>query len=467
MRGNAWSLTNARKRFAHSAVHTSLVFVVLITLVPAAIYSFPLALICVVAGAIATLALIVGLARTGTGFVVLAFGVVSWNDVRLIGSLELSDVFFVTGFMLLAPRLFGNVLRVPMAFIIGGAGLLTIATISALASDQPMANLRYVVLLAFGVVLLPVLLVWWRPGRRAIIAAAAAYMIGNAVNVVNSLMDGGVGAGRSVGLTTHPNVMGLCQLLSLALVPFLVRTLPRRAGWIVGIGAGVSLYGIWISGSRAALSVAVAIALLYPLFRRSIPAALGVAALCLPAIVVLDRESKDPDPSNALGRLLGAGGTGGSNAARESGFGDGFDQFLNHPLLGDGWGLVWGVHNAYLQIAAGIGVFGLAFYVTMLVPILRPLVTFPPPYGLLAVPALAAVMISVVDPALGSRYIWSVIGLVLCRGTIGQNREPTVGTRSTESDVTRPVLSLRALCRKMGGCVDGATAFGLCVQVHS
>ncbi len=210
--------------------------------------------------------------------------------------------------------------------------------------------------------------------------------------------------------------MGLCALLSLALAPFLLKTVPRRYAWMVGLGSVVSAYGIWISGSRAALAVCGRVGrVLYPLLKRSISAALAVAAVSLPRVIVLDRESQNPDPSNALGRLLGGGGSGDSNDAREAGFRDGLDQFLGHPFLGDGWATVWGVHNAYLQIAAGIGLFGLVFYLVMLAPILRPLVAVPSPYGLLALPALAAAMISVVDPAVGkSLHLGGPGPLALC-----------------------------------------------------
>lgn len=418
------------RSLVHSGVHALLVLAVLILVVPAAVRSLTVALICLSTAAISILALIIGLARAGSAFLIVGFGTVPLNDLHPIGFLsflELSDVFFGAGFLLLAPRLIGNTLRIPTAFLIGAAGLLTVGALSAVVGDQPGFDLHYVMLLSLSMVLLPVLLVWWQPGRRSAIAAAAAYMGGNAINVVNSLVGGPDETGRSAGLATHPNIMGACQLFSLALVPFLLRALPRRYAWIVIIGSIVSAYGIWISGSRAALAVAVGVTVTYPLFRRSALAALGVAALCLPGIVVVDRESKSPDSSNALGRLLGGGGSGSSNDAREAGFRDGFDRFLAHPLLGDGWDSIWGAHNAYLQIAAAIGLFGLIFYGMMLQPIMRPIIAVPPPYGLLALPALAAVMISVVDPALGSRYIWSVAALALCADRLAARSEEPSG----------------------------------------
>lgn len=416
MRGNVRLFTDPGNITVRSGAHAFLAFVVLLIVLPAALYSVPVALACTSALVLTTLALVVGLGRTGSGLLILGFGTVSLNDLRPIGSLpflELSDVFFVTGFLLLAPRLVRTTLRLPIAFLLGGSGLIVVGTLSALVSDQPRPNFGYLLDVVVGVLLLTVLLALWQPGHLTTIAAAAAYMLGNAVNVAATLFQDPFVEGRYAGLTTHPNVMGVCQALSLALAPFLLGTLPRRYRWIVVIGAAVSMYGVWISGSRAALLCAVALTLLYPLVKRSIPVALAVAALCVPAIVVVDRVAQNPDPSNALGRLLGAGSVSNSDEARRAGAQAGIDQFLSHPLLGDGWVTVWLAHNVYLQVAAAIGVFGLGFYLMILASILRPLIAVPPPYALLAAPGLAAAMISVVDPAIGSRYIWCVAALAL------------------------------------------------------
>lgn len=433
-------LTDSHRRIANSGVHAVLVLIVLIILVPAAMFSVSVAFLCVSAVVIAAMALIVGLGRTGGGFLILGFAAVPLNAIHPIGYLpflELSDAFFITGFLLLVPRLAGTALRVPAAFLLGGVGFLAVGTLSALTGDQPGADFQRLLELAIGLVLFPILLVWWQPGRRNTIAAAAAYTFGNFISVVASPFQGAEGNGRYAGLATQPNVMGLCQLLSLALAPFLLRMLPRRYAWVICVGSVVSVYGIWISGSRAALLVTAALTLVYPLFRRSIPAALAVVALSLPAIVVVGRESQNPDPSNALGRLLGAGGASDSNDARAAGAQDAIHQFLSHPLLGDGWTTVFVGHNAYLQIAAAIGLFGLVFYLMMLAPLLRPLIVVPPPYGLLAVPALAAVMISVADPLVGSRYIWAVAVLALCADRLAALTEEPLG-RASGSAVVPP-----------------------------
>ena len=304
-------------------------------------------------------------------------------------------------------------------------------TLSAVTTEDPPANLAYLVSVTLGVVLLPLILAWWRPGTRAVTAMASAYVVGNSVNVVAALLEGADFGDRYAGLSSHPNVMAYGQVLSLALVPFLSRMLPQRFRWVIAALAAVSAYGIWISGSRGALGCAVILTVLYPLLTRSIPAALRVAALCCPAIVLItSRVGESADSSSALGRLTDPSGAA-SNSARLEGARAGIDQFLAHPWLGDGWLTVWGAHVAYIQIPAAIGIFGLAFYLLLLTSLLRQLALVPAPYRFLAVPVLAAAILDLVLPVVGARYVWLVLGLALCaQGLASQKATHELGTET-------------------------------------
>ena len=400
----------------HTAGVVAAVFFAIIPLVviPASLAWPPATVLFGLALFLAVAAPIVGLARMGAGFILVGIATVTFNDVHPIPGapwLELSDPFFLAGFVLVVPRLLGNPLRLPPALLVGAVGLLTVGTLSALLSDQPGPNFSHLLDVVRGLVFLPIFFAWWQPGRRTIVAVALAYMLGSSINVIAALLEGATFDDRYAGLTSHPNTLGICLVLSISLAPFLLAELRARYHWIVGLMTAISVGGIWLTGSRAAFACAALLVLLYPLFNRSIPAAIAVGALSLTAYSVADRMAQHANPDSLLGRLLGEGSAQASNEARLEGARQGIDQFLSHPLLGDGWLTVWGAHNGYIQVAAATGIFGLASYLLLVAGLLRPLLAISPPSGLLATPMLATVMLDIFLPVLGARYVWVIVAL--------------------------------------------------------
>jgi len=389
--------------------------IVPLLVLPVALAWHPIAVVFAVALLLAVAAPIVGLARMGAGFILIGIATVTFNDVNPVPGapwLELGDPFFLVGFVLVLPRLLGNSLRLPAAFLVGAVGLLTVGTLSALVSDDPGQNFSHLLDVVRGLVFLPVFFAWWQPGRRTIVAAALAYMLGGCVNVVAALLEGATFDDRYAGLTTHPNTLGICLVLGISLAPFLLAELRARYHWLVGLMTAVCMVGIWLTGSRAAFACAVLLVLLYPLFNRSIPAALAVGAMSLTGFAVANRLAQDAAPTSLLGRLLGDSAQA-SNEARLEGARQGIDQFLSHPMLGDGWLTVWGAHNGYIQVAAATGIFGLVSYLLLVAGLLRPLLAVSPPSGLLATPMLATVMLDIFLPVLGARYVWVIVALSL------------------------------------------------------
>lgn len=378
-----------------------------------------LAVLVVVVGglAVGVLAAGFGVARTGTGILIAAFATVPWNDVvpvAQLGFLELSDALFVTGFFLVLTRVGSLDLRLPALFTVGAIGFLAAGTISAVAQDAAGTEIGYLLDAVQGVILLLVLVAWWRPTSRTVVAVAVAYIAGNAISVVSGVIEGAVAGDRYDGLTTHPNALGTCCALSLALLPFLWQTMSRQHHWLLVVGALFSAYGVWISGSRAALVCAALLTVMYPLFDRSVKAALAVAALGVPTMILVSRAAEDPDASSPLGRLLGGGSADAATEERLKGSRELIDRIADNPILGAGWTDVWQAHNIYLQTAAAIGLIGASSLVIILITILRPLIAVSGPYRWLAYPGLAAALIGTVDPAFGGRYIWAPIALALC-----------------------------------------------------
>lgn len=378
---------------------------------PIALQSVPAAIACAVVLTVTISISVIGSAATGRGVLLLAFGTAPLNLLQPLPELELSDCFFAAGFFLLIPQLLATRIHLPKAILIGALGILTIGPLSALASGQTSVDFYRLMQVVPGVVLLPILIAWWRPGHRATVAAAGAYLLGNTVSVAACFFQDAPPGGRYAGLTEQPNYFGVALAVGLALVPFLLQAVPPRYRWIVVFAAVSSGYGIWISGSRAGLVCAVAVLVLYPLLQRSIPVALFTATLYFPAILLFTAASPGAGATNALGRLLGGGTSRFADEQRAAARQAGIEEFLAHPILGAGWS--WWIHNGYVQVAAAMGILGLASYLLILAALLRPLATEPLPYRLLALPALAVALISASDPWVGGRHIWCMAALAL------------------------------------------------------
>lgn len=400
---------HAGARMAHV-----IVAIALFLALPLSLMSPVIAVACALSLVIAIGAFAVGLSRAGTVLFLAGVMTVPYNDVLPYPGfpwMELCDPLLLAGCTLLVPRLLGTPLRLPIGFVVGAIGLLTVGFLSAIASEQPGPELSHLVDAMRGIVFLPVFLTWWRPNRRTILAIAWAYLAGNVINVGQALIEGAGPSGRYDGFTTHPNALGLCAALAISLIPFLIATLQPTFHPLVGLAGAVCAYGVWISGSRGALLCVIMLVLLYPMLKRSIPAALTVAAAGLVAVSLVFTFAPRLSADSALGRLLGAGSASASSDVRREGAKIGFQQFLDNPMLGGGWLTVWGAHDAYIQIAAAVGIFGFVFYLIVMGSLLHPLLAVPRPYGLLAVPVLACVILDLTLPVLGARYVWVIVGL--------------------------------------------------------
>ena len=358
-----------------------------------------------------------GLRQTAEGIIYLGVLLVPMNDLHTSGAASFvtaADALFVLGFLLMMPELLGRQLRLPPAFVLGAGGVLTIALMSSMLSENPAASFNSMARLLVGAFGLSVLVAWWNPGMKKVVIIAWAYVLGNAVSVVYGVVGGPrLGDGRLFGFTEHPNIFGLGSLLGLALVPFLVALTPPPSRWLpVALGL-VCAYGIWASGSRGALATALAVALVYPVVRRSVTAALGLLAGFALFLAFSDRVLNESSSGNALGRLLGRGSASGSDQAREGLADQAISQFQSNPVLGVGLSEVLAAHVIYLQIAAALGAIGLGFFLVVIWTLVRPAVMLAPPLSLLALPALAYATLGLVTPLLWDRYIWMALALSL------------------------------------------------------
>jgi O-antigen ligase len=215
------------------------------------------------------------------------------------------------------------------------------------------------------------------------------------------------------------------------LLPYLVAKAPIGRRWIVGVAAVVSLYGIWISGSRASLVVLLVLGLMFPLLERSLKASLALAFVGLVVVANLNRILGSSGGSNALSRLLGNSGAKGSNIERERGLENAITTIKAHPVFGAGFDFdTFLAHNIYAQVAAYVGLVGLAAMLLVLYSFVAPLFSGPRPYRLLAYPALAFVVAGPITPNIGSRYVGVLLALAfVVTGMDDEDDEGPVETR--------------------------------------
>ncbi|WP_229052217.1 O-antigen ligase [Aeromicrobium sp. Leaf350] len=357
-----------------------------------------------------------GTERVGTGLAVVAMVLSPMNAVRPVPGLTFvtaSDAMFALAFTILLPTLLRRRVQLPSTLVAGIVILVGSALVASVISDLPFVSLALTVRLVVGAFGLPILFLIWSPRESVVRWLAAGYLLGASLSTVIGVLRGPDGdGGRYAGLTTHANILGLTMLLAVAIVPFLCHRATVGVQVLAITGGVIASYGLYISGSRAALAVLIAIALIYPQLTRSlVPIAFMVTGFAI--FLAFSNRLLAADSGNAIGRLLGGGSASGSDIERENAAREALEQFHENPIIGGGLSGVLEAHNIYLQAVAAVGVIGLVGYVLVFITIVRPLLTLPSPYHLLALPALAYATLGFVTSLMWDRYIWSMMSLAL------------------------------------------------------
>jgi O-antigen ligase len=362
------------------------------------------------AGGLALIACL-GLAKAGTFLVTIAMFLAPLNNLRLGASyVTVSDVVFVLGFMVLTPTILRNKIQIPSMFIFGLGVLLTMGAIASAAAPIPIVSVSQLFRLMVGAFLLPIFFMVWRPPTPVIVRFAAAYMLGTVFSVGYGLVQGPVaGDARYIGYTYHPNYLGLSCLLAASLAPYVTAKIQPQYRWIFWFAALISAYGVWISGSRAALIVLIMLVVVYPFVERSILAVWSVG-LAFTGALAFSGKLLQEDGNSALGRLFGSGTATGSDEDRKRILSAAWKQFTQHPILGNGFDGGIGSHNIYLQVAVAVGIFGLIGYLCIIWSALRPIFWAGTGHRL-AYPVLAYAAIGPLTNTLWERMIWAVLAL--------------------------------------------------------
>lgn len=355
----------------------------------------------------------VGTERLGTAFVVAALFAAPMNDgLRISSNITVVDLCFVVGFALLLPRLLAGRIALPASYGVGMVVVVALGCLSSLASPDPAASFQPLLFFVVAAGLLPVAYGLWGPSPRVVEVLAGAYVAGQVFNTLAALVIGPLDNNRYSGLTPHANFLGNGGALAVALLLFLHPRVPRGRRWLVWLAGLVCLGSTLMSGSRADVIVVVVLALAYPAVTRRQVQGYTIVGLSVVAALLLNAVLAALGTTTAVARLMGNRSTDASNAAREGGLSQGWDQFVGHPWLGSGFAGYFGVHNVYLEVAAAIGAVGLVGYLAVQWSFVRRLF-WAGDLRLLALGPLAYVVLALMVPSLYDRSVWAVVGLAV------------------------------------------------------
>jgi hypothetical protein len=365
-----------------------------------------------------------GLEALGTCIVIIGMIFAPMTAMVLPGAsfVTLADFCMVGGFMLLFPSVIAKPLWVPWQFSIGSIVFFTVACIASFLVPSPFSSIDLTLRVTAATILLPLAFVWWAPRGKKLLWLVIAYPLGQTFNVLYALIQGPtIGNGRYKGLTEQPTAFGYASLLGMTVLPYLYSVLPQGRRWVVWPSGIILGYGIWISGSRASLLVLIILAAMFPLLERSIKAAGFLALAGIAGVAMFNKILEQNNGSNALARLLGGGGAGGSDDARLDGLAKAFKIFQQSPIIGNGFEFdTFLAHNIYMQVLTCVGVIGFVAFMLILWAFAIPLFTAPAPYRLLAYPAVAYIVVGPITPNLGSRYVGIMLAVSFIGATIGR-----------------------------------------------
>lgn len=285
-----------------------------------------------------------------------------------------TDLLVLLGLLLLVPSVLRHELRLPTLYLVGLGALTVLGLRSAVVNPDPIGALIFVAVLVFYLGFFPIFVAWWQPGRATIDFLLWCYLAGQTASLLKALAEGKLLNNRYDGFAHHANAFGMGGVVAVAIVLYL---LPHYRKWwvrvaLVGIAVG-GIAAVQMSGSRAATVVVIAIILLVPVMERSALAAVGLAVSAGIGVAFLPYAVEASGEGSSLTRLVGDATARSADDARGEGLDYGLERFGQDPLFGTGFDVSVGlVHNLFLEVAVGVGLFGLVAYLAILFVLARP-----------------------------------------------------------------------------------------------
>jgi len=274
---------------------------------------------------------------------------------------------------------------IPIAFF-------ALATTLAFVDFQDFDDLIYLMQLMITLILIPATVAFAGQGyRHTVIILAWAWILGNlfssAVGIASHRGHSFLGFTdpwasyrwgnyRIAGLAVHPNMYAMFVTMSVPVV--LTRIIASREKWervLAVLALPVLLYGIKLSGSRAALAALLMIgaifSCMYAYYSRR-PLLAMVQIVIAGAILVTVYLAFDTgQTSDATTRLFSGTGTEYSDSVRSNVHTKALEDFQDSPLYGVGLQNIRFAHNIYLQVLQSSGVIGFSGFLLYLFIIFR------------------------------------------------------------------------------------------------
>jgi O-antigen ligase len=331
--------------------------------------------------------------QAALGLLTVAMITMTWNGVRLGGSLALSDVFLLLATAAATPALFDRRLMrqfmLPAWITIPALVISLIGLTSMIFLDDSLVSLAGLLRLIAAMVLVPAVMGAIGGEQRALPWLVDMWILSAMANSAVAIGDYGlhlgigekithvISAGRSTGLTSHSNHLGVAMCITTPLVlgrMVVAKTLVLRVAFFLALC--VLGLAVLSTGSRGALvayvvGVLIGTALLPAQIRRQTFKWVFVAGI---AGVLMAGLAFRGEALNSVKRLTGGEGdravqvqVADSDNQRKSLRAESLEQFESNPITGAGLVNARDAHLIYLQLLASTGLAGVTAFLAFLV----------------------------------------------------------------------------------------------------
>lgn len=369
--------------------------------------------------------------RLALVFLSLSMLFMTMNGVRAAGSMAVSDVFLILAFFSAVPSLFYRDLRRPFllpAWLMLPAGaLILVGLISMIFFADSLVSLAGLLRMVAALLLVPLTIGMVGGTQKSIVWLVDLWIVSAMINAAVAIGDYtlhlGIGehithvisAGRSTGLTTHSNHLGVAMCLTTPLIlgrMVAAKTLLQRMFFFAALGAtGMAVISTGSRGALVAFAVAVLLgtAALPAEVRRTTAKVVMVSGAVLLLLVATVFRAKALE---SVQRVTGGGNAqvqanvGESDRVRASVRAEGINQFVTHPFFGAGLVHARDAHLIYLQLAASSGLIGLSAFLAFFIG------SVTASRRRIRAPELPVEVRAVIAAAGASVAVWAILGLV-------------------------------------------------------